>query len=280
MGDSRWMDCPVIIPYLGGKFELSRVLIPMLAPHKRYIEVFAGGLSMFYRKNKVEWNVVNDKDNDIVNLYESIRTTFEEFKEHAYWLIKAREPFLRYRKEIHESKIIDIPDPERAAKYYYVIRNAFNRNINATISKNSDSWHTRLLNDLHYSRERLNNVLIENMDFEELHNKYPSREGDMWYLDPPYMVAGERGDYYFFDFDMHDHKRLAKMCQDINANKAKFMVSYDDREEVRELYKNFRIKVIKTIYAGQQHNRVVKNELVITNYLPAEQHTLFEEKES
>ena len=79
---------------------------------------------------------------------------------------------------------------------------------------------------------------------------------------------------------MNDHKRLAKMCQDIDTNKAKFMVSYDDREEVRELYKNFRIKVIKTIYAGQQHNRVVKKELVITNYLPAEQHTLFEEKES
>ena len=73
MGDSKWMDCPVVIPYIGGKFELSRVLIPLLAPHTRYIEVFAGGLSMFYRKNPVEWNIVNDKDNDIVNLYESIR---------------------------------------------------------------------------------------------------------------------------------------------------------------------------------------------------------------
>jgi len=276
MGDTRWVDCPVIIPYMGGKFELSRTLIPMLAPHSRYIEVFAGGLSMYFRKNKVEWNVVNDCDSDIVNLYESIRTRFKEFKRHAYWMIKGREPFMRFRKEIHSSKSINIPDPERAAKYYYVIRNAFNRNINATISKNSKSWHTKLLDDLTYSRERLDNVIIENMDFRKLLEKYPPRADDMWYMDPPYMIAGERGDYYFFDFSMDDHIALAKMCKDIDSHNAKFMVSYDDRKEIRELYKDFNIKVIKTIYAGQQHHRITKNELVIINYHPTEQHTLFQ----
>ena len=269
MGDTRWTDCPVVIPYMGGKFELSRTLIPMLAPHSRYIEVFAGGLSMFYRKHQVEWNVVNDKDGDIVNLYESIRTKFDEFKKHAYWMIKGREPFLRYRGELHESKLIDIPDPERAAKYYYVIRNAFNRNINATVTKTSKSWNTRLLKDLDYSRQRLNNVLIENLDFMDLLDKYPPREDDMWYLDPPYMVAGERGDYYFFDFDMDDHIKLASMCKEIDSANGKFMVSYDDRKEIRDLYKDYNIQIIKTIYAGQQHNRVEKNELVIMNYQPA-----------
>ena len=276
MGDSKWMDCPVVIPYMGGKFELSRVLIPLLAPHTRYIEVFAGGLSMFYRKKPVEWNVVNDKDNDIVNLYESIRLEFDEFKRQAYWMVKGREPFLRFRKEIHENKIIKMPDPERAAKYYYVIRNAFNRNVHATISKNSDSWHTRFLEDLHYSRKRLENVIIENMDFQTLHEKYPSKKGDMWYLDPPYVIAGERKDYYFHSFEMEDHIRLAEMCKEINSNGGKFMVSYDDRDEVRELYQDFNVDVIKTIYAGQQHHRVEKNELVITNYnQPHSQVTMF-----
>ena len=89
-------------------------------------------------------------------------------------MIKGREPFLRYRKELHDKKEFEIPNVERAAKYYYVIRNAFNRNIHATISKNSKSWNTRLLDDLSYSRKRLNNVIIENMDFDELHEKYDS----------------------------------------------------------------------------------------------------------
>ena len=274
MADTRWVDCPIVIPYMGGKFELSRRLIPMLAPHKRYIEVFAGGLSMYFRKNKVEWNIVNDLDNDIVNLYESIRTKFKEFKFHAYWMVKSRELFLDFREEVHKSKEIDIPDPERAAKYYYVIKNAFNKNIHATMSKDSD-WHSGFLEDLQYSRERLDNVCIENMDFRELVEKYKPRTDDMWYLDPPYMVAGERGDYYFHSFDLDDHKDLAEMCHTINDNDGNFMVSYDNRSEIMDLYKGYFINVIKLIYSGQQHHRIEKKELVITNYLPIAQTSLF-----
>jgi len=274
VADTRWVDCPIVIPYMGGKFELSRRLIPMLAPHKRYIEVFAGGLSMYFRKNKVEWNIVNDLDNDIVNLYESIRTKFKEFKFHAYWMVKSRELFLDFREEVHKSKEIDIPDPERAAKYYYVIKNAFNKNIHATMSKDSD-WHSGFLEDLQYSRERLDNVCIENMDFRELVEKYKPRTDDMWYLDPPYMVAGERGDYYFHSFDLDDHRDLAEMCHTINDNDGNFMVSYDNRSEIMDLYKGYFINVIKLIYSGQQHHRIEKKELVITNYLPKAQTSLF-----
>ena len=273
MADTRWVDCPIVIPYMGGKFELSRKLIPMLAPHKRYIEVFAGGLSMYFRKKKVEWNIVNDLDNDIVNLYESIRTRFEDFKFHAYWMVKSRELFLGFRKEMHESKKINIPDPERAAKYYYVIKNAFNKNIHATMSKDSD-WHSGFLEDLEYSRERLDNICIENMDFRELVKKYAPRKHDMWYLDPPYMVAGERGDYYFHSFNLDDHKDLAKMCDVINDNGGNFMVSYDNRKEIMDLYKDYNIDVIKLIYSGQQHHRIEKKELVITNYKPLSQASL------
>ena len=57
-----WYNCPIVIPYYGGKYELSKVLVPLIPPHKRYIEMFAGGLSMFFRKTKAKWNIVNDKD--------------------------------------------------------------------------------------------------------------------------------------------------------------------------------------------------------------------------
>ena len=53
MPDPRWYECPVMIPYMGGKFELGRKLIPMIPKHDRYIEVFLGGGSMFFRKCKV-----------------------------------------------------------------------------------------------------------------------------------------------------------------------------------------------------------------------------------
>ena len=40
MTSVQFYDCPVVIPYYGGKFRLSTQLVPMLASHERYIEVF------------------------------------------------------------------------------------------------------------------------------------------------------------------------------------------------------------------------------------------------
>ena len=64
-----WYDCPIVIPYYGGKYELSKTLVPLIPLHERYIEVFAGVLTMFFRKTKAKWNVLNDIDSNIVNLY-------------------------------------------------------------------------------------------------------------------------------------------------------------------------------------------------------------------
>ena len=274
MADARWLDCPVVIPYMGGKFELSRTLVPMLAPHVRYIEVFAGGLSMFFRKKKADWNVVNDVDRDIINLYESIRTDYDSFKEQAYWMVKSRELFNKWKKEINDKEGINIPDPERAAKYYYVIRCAFNRSAVGTLSKDSD-WHSKLLDDIKYSRLQFDNTIMEHMDFRDLIKKYPPREGDMWYLDPPYVIAGERGDYYHYSFSKKDHEDIAEICKEIDKHNGRFMISYDDRYEVKDLFNGYNIIPLKVLYSGMQHNKTEKTELAICNYQPSGQGSLF-----
>jgi len=265
--DFRWLQCPVIIPYMGGKFELSRQLVPMIPDHERYIEVFAGGASMFFRKQKVKENVLNDKDNDVVNLYLSVGGHYEEFCEYARWLVKSREIFDRYRNELKD-KDFNVPDPKRAAVYYYVIKCAFNNNFNNPIAKQAD-WNVNMLNDLAYSRKQLDNVMIENLDFRDLPVRYPIKETDFWYLDPPYVIAGERKDYYFYDFNEKDHQDFVNLCHTIHHSGGNFMVSYDDREEVTDAFKQYNIHKIPCRYAGQLFAKDVKNELVITNYEPA-----------
>ena len=88
-----YFDCPVVIPYYGGKFTMSKRLVEMMPLHKRYIEVFAGGASMFFRKKKADWNVLNDLDNDIVNLYICVLKEFEELTKHIYWYPRSRTLF-------------------------------------------------------------------------------------------------------------------------------------------------------------------------------------------
>jgi DNA adenine methylase len=277
MADFRWKDCPVVIPYYGGKFELSRKLVPMLWDnHNRYIEMFFGGGSMFFRKRKSKFNVLNDLHNDLINLYITIIDNYDEFYKESENLLKSRTLFDNFKNEIKTIEYIDIPDPLRAAKYYYVIKNAFNHTVFNAISKEQE-WHKEMLEDLKISRKILENTMIENLDFRTLLEKYPPKEDDMWYLDPPYIVAGERGDYYFHSLNMDDHKALRDICNEIHANKGKFMVSYDNREEVRELYRDYKITEIPIIYAGQLHKRDMKIELVITNYKPQRmQESLFD----
>ena len=105
---------------------MSRKLVPLLPSHDRYIEVFAGGLSMFFRKHRVRWNVLNDIDNNIINLYISVIERYDELIDKLFWIPKSRKLFLNFREEIKEGREFDIPDPYQAAKYLYCIRFSFN----------------------------------------------------------------------------------------------------------------------------------------------------------
>ena len=75
---------------------------------------------MFFRKKRAKWNVLNDKDNDIVNLYICVIEKKDELVDKLFWLPKSRELFLNFRKEL-ENDTINIPDPYRAAKYFIVL---------------------------------------------------------------------------------------------------------------------------------------------------------------
>ena len=271
-----WYDCPIVIPYYGGKYELSKTLVPLIPHHERYFEVFAGGLSMFFRKTKAKWNVLNDIDSNIVNLYMCVLEKHDELVENLFWLPKSRELFLDFREEIKENKKIEIPDPKQAAKYFYCIRNSFNKLVHTPFSMNKDmkkDWDE----EFRYSRRSLGGATIENLDFETLFDKYEPRKDDYWYLDPPYIIATEKGSYYMNNFTVEDHTRLRDCVNRIDEAGGKFMVSYDYREEVKELYKNYNIKTLNLKYSGatKKARDKERKEYIIMHYEPETQGELF-----
>ena len=276
MPSHDWYDCPIVIPYYGGKYALSKVLVPLIPPHKRYIEMFAGGLSMFFRKTKAEWNVVNDKDNNIVNLYMCVIHNLNELVEHLNWLPKSRKLFLDFRAEIKEKDEIEIPDPLQAAKYFYCIRYSFNKLIHTPFSKNKDmnkDWEK----ELRYSRNHIGGSTIENLDFAELVEKYTPNREDFWYLDPPYFIATDKGDYYMNNFSSEDHLRFKEAVDTIDKNGAKFMISYDYRDEVKDLYSDYDIHTINLKYSGatKEAKEKKRKEYLILNYQPESQVEIF-----
>jgi len=265
-------DVKVVIPYYGGKHKLSRELVPMIPPHKHYFEAFAGGLSMFFRKTKAEWNCVNDLNKDITNLYMVLgdEYLFNKLSRKVYYAVKSRTYYDQIKDKIQTNPNFYVPDVDRAFEYYFYIRNSFNSQMNSGFNIDIGGWTTALQESLTFGREKMNGVVVENMDYKDLIIKYAEKENSFWYFDPPYTMAEEMG-YYRINFDdvehMLFHDKVTKLAQ--HKSTPRIMISYDDSEWVRNKYKNWIIKEITTTYAGNLNDPNKKFvELVILNYIP------------
>lgn len=146
-------------------------------------------------------------------------------------------------------------DIQRAARYFYQIKESFGCDIKsfATAPK---PW-IKATGYLTTVKSRLNGVVIENLDFERLIRIY-DRSDALFYLDPPYHGT-ER--YYQATFADADHQRLRDVLQGV---KGKWVLSYNDDEYIRDLYKDYRIEGIERNNNLASGNRY--KELIICNY--------------
>ena len=61
-----------IVARVGGKSKLAETIVNLIPSHDTYVEAFAGGASVFFKKPKniSKLEVLNDKDKDIANIYQ------------------------------------------------------------------------------------------------------------------------------------------------------------------------------------------------------------------
>lgn len=88
----------------------------------------------------------------------------------------------------------------------------------------------------------------------------------MFYVDPPY-VASER--YYnrnYSKFNKDDHIRLNAVLKGI---KGRFILSYNDCDFIRDLYKGYNIKCVsrQNLLPATPDNCVEFKEVIITNFV-------------
>lgn len=115
-------------------------------------------------------------------------------------------------------------------------------------------------------RQHLDNTCICNMDFEHFLKKYPPKEDDFIFLDPPY--DSEFSTYAQNEFSQNDQVRLAYYLT--YECKAKWMMIIKNTPFIYSLYKNkqLKIKSFNKKYLVSFMNRNDKNakHLIIMNY--------------
>lgn len=62
-----------VLRYHGGKWKLAPWVIQHFPPHQVYVEPFGGAASVLMQKPRVEAEIYNDLDDDVVNIFRILR---------------------------------------------------------------------------------------------------------------------------------------------------------------------------------------------------------------
>jgi len=250
------------LSYLGGKSKLVSTIVKKIPAHRCYCEVFAGAAWLLFKKEPSKVEIINDINKDLVNLYRVIQNHLEEFVRYFKWVLVSREEFGRLKKT-DSSTITDI---QKAVRFYYLARAGYGGKINHhsfTVSQSRPSGLNllRIEEDLSAAHLRLSRVYIENRHYSKIFERFDDLD-TFFYIDPPYYNC--ENDYGTGIFFQEDFKKIADIMGTI---KGKFIMSINDVEEIRELYKDFNISEVKTKYSiNKTGNNPVAKELLITNY--------------
>ncbi len=281
------------ISWVGNKTSILPIIYSVFPlGYNRYIEPFGGSGAVLLGKNKPDkFEVYNDYNKDLVNLFLCIRERpMALIKELGFYPLNSRSEFKLlkafFERESFEDKFADeeaeltkiaLPEPsaeeiielqKRLISDYDVRRAAmFLKLIRYSYSSTGTSYACQpfsiysLFDLIEQVSKRLASVVIENQDFETLIKHY-DRPDSLFYCDPPYVDTEH---FYTAGFNMDDHKRLRNALFDI---KGRFLLSYNDCEEVRKMYKGCDILGFTRTHSMAQKYEAGKkfHELLIANY--------------
>lgn len=206
------------IRWIGGKGMLVGKLLPLLPPHKHYVEVFGGGASVLFAKppcGGVE--VYNDVDEGLVGFFRVLRDPkkFRKFKRLVALIPYSRAEYNLCRKTWREQK----DEVERALRWFVVARMSFSGHFahsfgsdvtetRAGMVKSCYTWNA-IRAQIERAHERIRTVQIEHMDWSFILARYDA-PGYLAYCDPPYLhgTRASRRKLYSHELDEGEHEAL------------------------------------------------------------------------
>ena len=177
---------------------------------------------MLFHKSPSEFEVFNDQNQDLANLYRCVRDRPEELIRELEYALNSRADFLILKDRMKIPGALT--DVKRAAAFYQLVSHSYASGLKSFGGTPFSMWDR--FPPIRECCARLQRVVVENRDFEDLIRIY-DRPDTLFYCDPPYYDAENY--YKGVSFTRADHERLASALHSIEGM---FLLSYNDCPEI------------------------------------------------
>ncbi|WP_053649692.1 MULTISPECIES: DNA adenine methylase [unclassified Streptomyces] len=249
--------------YPGGKARLAPYIAHLIArqrPHpKAYAEAFAGGAGAALRllvDNEVDHIYINDLDPGVAALWRCIFNHTENLAEAVAREEVSIDAWHRH-SEIYRNPV-GKSDLEVGFATFFL--NRCNRSgilrarpiggLDQTGDWKIDARFNRdsLIERIRYLGKHAGRVTLSEMDARSfIKGLEPQRDDVLLYVDPPYLVQGDR--LYLDSLTELDHQELATV---LRKTPLRWLLTYDaDKRITEELYKGFRCVEFNILHTAQ-----------------------------
>jgi DNA adenine methylase len=205
--------------YMGGKGS-NKVQVNKFIPRTSiYVEPYAGAANLFFYRQPVETEVLNELNSDIFNLYSILRDDYQNIEKIINLTFYSRKEFSKCLKWFWNEKKYN-NELERFWAFYTM----FNQGFGGIQVTSDGSWGREILtstnnrasatsrsstrNNLFAEwHSRLKNVNLYNQDALDIIKKYDSPD-TVFYLDPPYVESTRKSGEYKHEMSDSHHQKL------------------------------------------------------------------------
>ena len=249
-----------LVPWIGWKRRLAKHLLPLFPEHSCYVEPFCGAAALFFMKDPVEAEVLNDINGDLVSLYRVVKNHLEEFIRQFKYSLASRQMY----DWLKASPVEPLTDIQRAARFFYLQKLGFGGKVDGRTFGTATTSPPRLNllrleEDLSAAHLRLHRTFIEHLPWDECIRRY-DRPHTLFYCDPPYW--GTEG--YGVGFGLDEYDKMAALARSI---KGKMVISVNDIPEMRQAFDGLTMSTVDICYTvGGAGRGAERRELIIKNF--------------
>lgn len=250
---------------IGAKSNIASLIYQHFPPHSIYLENFfgAGGM-LFNKKPMARYNIVNDRDSEVINCFNVAIGRSDELLDIVDYFPINQELFNSFKTdEVPKDNVL------RALRFLFLSNFSFlgaGNTLSVRFGNDRDILKQKIKDFLR--SDFCKNTTFVNCDFRDFFKNISFKESTekskaFLYSDPPYFETGNT-----YGENMSTLKWTEKDVEDLFLSNLecnlKFAISEFDHPLILDLANKYKLNIINVVNRRNLNNR--RNEVLVTNY--------------